>query len=135
MKSFFYFSFLTLFVLGCNSAVDSTDASAIALNDGAKWKVNPEMTPHIEAAAQKVADYLSNEDADHKTLATALETHNMDLIKSCTMKGKSHDELHKWLYPHIELIKQLKEAENEEAAKKIIDQIDASFQTYATHFQ
>jgi hypothetical protein len=36
------------------------------------------------------------------------------------MDGKSHDELHKWLHPHMALIESLQEAENDDAANKII---------------
>ena len=34
------------------------------------------------------------------------------------MKGKAHDELHKWLLPYIDLVKELSEAKDETEAEK-----------------
>ncbi|MBK8820487.1 MAG: hypothetical protein IPN49_15865 [Saprospiraceae bacterium] len=51
------------------------------------------------------------------------------------MDGKSHDELHKWLHPHMALIESLQEAENDYAANKIISELKSSFEIYNQHFQ
>ena len=68
-------------------------------------------------------------------MATQLKEKNNGLIKSCTMNGESHDELHKWLYPHIELIESLSKAESTEAASEIVADLQASFSTYNQYFQ
>ncbi|MDX9705319.1 MAG: hypothetical protein RBT46_06395, partial [Weeksellaceae bacterium] len=59
---------------------------------------------------------------------------NKKLIKSCTMEGQSHEELHKWLYPHIELLDALEVAENTESAAKIVEELQHSFATYHQYF-
>ena len=52
------------------------------------------------------------------------------------MKGQSHDELHKWLLPHIKLIKELETAESGATPPQaVIAQLRASFQSYNTYFQ
>ena len=51
------------------------------------------------------------------------------------MKGESHDELHKWLHPHIELIESLSKAESAEQASKIITDLQTSFSIYNQYFQ
>ena len=51
------------------------------------------------------------------------------------MTGESHDELHKWLLPHIELINQLSLAENFNEAESVISQLEKSFQTYKSRFR
>ncbi|MOA59843.1 hypothetical protein D3C78_1845640 [compost metagenome] len=51
------------------------------------------------------------------------------------MSGKSHDELHKWLHPHLELVTKLEKAENEKDSNAIISQLLESYKTYHEYFQ
>ena len=95
----------SLFVLlACNTNKSETN---IELDNGDKWLVNAEMKPHLEKQHDLLQDYSSTKNDDYLALANQLKEANNDLIKSCTMEGKSHDELHKWLYPHIQLIDSL----------------------------
>lgn len=105
------------------------------MNNGDKWKVNAEMTPHIEMGSQILSDYLAIGDNNYKSLAESLKNQNDKLIKSCNMKGESHDELHKWLHPHMNLIAELAEAPDAKAAEAIIAQLEQSFKTYHTYFK
>ena len=107
----------------------------IDLNDGAKWAVNAEMKPFILESESILNTYVANESTDYKTLANELTDKNSGLIKSCTMDGKSHDELHKWLHPHMALIESLQDADNDDAAAKIINELKSSFELYNQHFQ
>jgi hypothetical protein len=76
-------------------------SESIELNNGEKWKVNEEMVPYIIEAEQILKDYIDSQSTNFLQLAEQLKDKNKGLIQSCTMKGKSHDELHKWLHPHI----------------------------------
>ncbi len=116
----------------CSSNQDTSD---LMLNDGNKWKVNEEMTPHIQQGNEIMNTYLTEKKTDFQELAKALKTQNSSLIKSCTMKGASHDELHKWLYPHIGFIKSLSSTSDSKEAEKIIIQIKESFETYQKYFE
>lgn len=107
-------------------------SQTIELNNGEKWKVNAEMVPFILDGQEILSKYTGS---DYKALAIQLKEKNSGLIKSCTMDGKSHDELHKWLHPHIELINSLEKAENLESANAIIANLNESFKTYSTYFQ
>ena len=122
----------TVFLFACNS---NQPESNINLDNGQKWTVNSEMTPHIEKASDLLKAFISEQDNDYLTLAENIKNQNNALIKSCTMKGKSHDELHKWLHPHIELINDLSNAENFNDAQIIVSKLEKSFETYKTHFQ
>ncbi|MBK9047964.1 MAG: hypothetical protein IPL74_15190 [Bacteroidetes bacterium] len=51
------------------------------------------------------------------------------------MKGKAHDELHKWLLPYIDLVKELSEAKDETEAAKQFENIQTSFTTFNQYFQ
>ena len=111
------------------------ESEAIELNNGEKWVVNEEMKPFILDAEKIMNQHIESQSHDYQTLATQLKEKNSGLIKSCTMKGESHDELHKWLYPHIELIESLSKAESTEQANKFITDLQASFSTYNQYFQ
>jgi len=50
------------------------------------------------------------------------------------MKGKSHDELHKWLYPHLELVKELDNETDTVKAKEIVVKLQNSYQQYQIYF-
>ncbi|MFT5723422.1 MAG: hypothetical protein ACI9JN_000535 [Bacteroidia bacterium] len=127
-----------LLAFGCNSgnnANTDSDANNISLNDGQKWVVNAEMTPFINESNNTLAEYISSSDTDYLSLAKALKNQNSKLIKSCTMKGESHDELHKWLHPHMGLINALAQADSDDTATQIIKDLETSFNTYKTYFE
>ncbi len=107
----------------------------LELNDGQKWFVNEEMKPFVKAGEERVEKYIKEKKGDYKSLAAQLTEHNNQLIKSCTMTGKSHDELHKWLHPHLELVAELGKAEKPGDADQIIEKIDKSYATYHQFFQ
>mgnify|MGYP006945859490 CR=1 FL=1 len=106
----------------------------INLNEGEKWEVNSEMKPFLIKGEKLLNEYVKSEDSDYKKLANNLMEQNSNLINACSMKGESHDELHKWLYPHMELIKKLKTIENEKKANQIIEDLNSSFKIYNTYF-
>jgi len=136
MKQLLYISISLMVGLACHSDHSSDHKTTdINLNNGAKWKVNEEMKPHIEEAKRILNTYLSQNQSDHQSLAESLKMHNNALIKSCTMTGESHDELHKWLHPHMKLIEQLENTDDSEEAEKIIEQIQESFDTYKNYFE
>lgn len=148
-----FFSLLALLVLAaCNPAAntesdtvsstqpndlmpDEQNDQSIRLNDGEKWPVNEEMKPHILNAEAVLVEYIDSQKTDYIVLAQQLDEHNMSLINSCTMQGRGHDELHKWLYPHMTLINTLKETDNETTADSVITELQASFGQYHNYFQ
>lgn len=138
MKKINIFSLILLTLtttMSCNHTEHqehSDHATAIELNEGKKWTVNAEMTPFIIDTERRLKNY---DQIDYKSLAQYLKENNSNLIKSCTMKDKSHDELHKWLAPHLDLVKALGKAENTEEANKIVAELEKSLETYNTYFQ
>ncbi len=138
MKTFIYV-LAALLLVACNSNEKTTkedeNPDALTLNDGEKWEVNEEMRPFIEQGNEILKAYTAAGETDYKGLAEELKDQNSKLISSCTMKGKSHDELHKWLYPHIKLISSLESAENNEEANEVIGKLGTSFKTYQEYFK
>lgn len=109
-------------------------SEVIELNNGEKWIVNKEMTPFVSKCAELVNLYIQENKTDFKELAAQLKEQNDQLIKSCTMEGKSHDELHKWLHPHLELVKELENSPDEYTAKEIVLKLKQSNEVYHRYF-
>ncbi|WP_124640098.1 MULTISPECIES: hypothetical protein [Amniculibacterium] len=116
-----------------NHATDEKEAG-IELNNGEKWKVNEEMKPFILESETIVNDFVSQNKNDYKMLAKEITIKNDELINSCTMDGKSHDELHKWLAPHLELVEKLGASDDAEA-KELVSKLADSYKTYHEYFQ
>ena len=144
---FFYLITGVFIVVSCSESQTQTDENAttsineinveetndqLVLNEGKKWKVNEEMMPFILESEQLVLKY---NDDDYLALAEQLFELNNNLIKSCTMDGPAHDELHKWLHPHIDLLKKLKAAEDQSQSTKLIQEIKDSFVVFHAYFE
>lgn len=115
--------------------IHHSETAKIRLNNGEKWMVNEEMKPFVIESEEILVQFMESESRDYQQLAAQLEAKNSGLIKSCTMKGESHDELHKWLHPHIDLIKELKQEEKLDKAKSLVQELNKSFKTYHQYFQ
>lgn len=148
MKTTLFFLFSALLVAGCNNSTNSDKAiddhsshssenaaASIELNNGEKWSVNEEMKPFIQESETILAEYVENDFTDYQNLASQLKEKNSALISSCTMQGKSHDELHKWLHPHMKLIDNLANAQSAEDAERIVAELEVSFETYNQYFR
>jgi len=111
------------------------ESEAIELNNGEKWKVDDNMITHIRNMENDINSFANVEQNDFKSLAIKLQS-NIDLLTSnCTMKGKAHDELHKWLLPYIDMVKELSDAKDETEASKQFEKIQTSFTTFNQYFQ
>ena len=113
----------------------NAEIQTIELNNGEKWEVDTNMITHIRNMENDVISFAKVEQKDYKSLSEKLQS-NIDLLTSnCTMKGKAHDELHKWLLPYIDLVKELSEAKNEAEAEKQFQNIQTSFTAFNQYFQ
>lgn len=110
-------------------------SEVIELNNGNKWLINIEMKPFITEGQKLVAEFLKTNNTDYKSLAKSLIEQNNLLIKSCTMTGKSHDELHKWLEPHLKLVEDLEATSDATKAKEIVSKIEQSYQSFGNFFE
>ena len=109
--------------------------AAIELNNGERWAVNNEMKPYVTAGTELVDNFIKTGNSDYAALAKQLKEQNDKLIKSCTMEGKSHDELHKWLHPHLELVKELEEEKDAAKNKEVVTHLKDSYEMYNKYFQ
>lgn len=111
------------------------DREAIELNNIEKWKVDANRLPQIRIMENDVISFAKVEQNDFKTLSEKLQL-NIDLFTANgTMNGKAHDELHKWLLPYIDFVKELSEAKDETEATKQFENIQIAFTTFNQYFQ
>lgn len=114
--------------------VDNSWINEIKLNDGKKWEANKETTEGVD----KMLDLFENPDLktteDFHNLAAKLNELKNYLVKNCTMKGESHDNLHIFLHPLIEKIEALGTVTNTDEGYKISESIIENLKYYYTYF-
>lgn len=107
----------------------------VELDQGKKWKVNPEMMVHVTAMQQELNTFDTTGNPEYAALADRLQKHINGITGSCTMEGKAHDELHKWLLPHIEMVKELKSAPDASSAHRAFLRVKASMDAFYLYFE
>lgn len=146
MKKFICFIFiLSVFHFGCTEGESHSKkteehdhdghAKTLELNNGEKWLVNIEMTAPIKTMENRIAEFAVTGPTDYNELALGLQDDINLLVSTCTMSGKSHDELHKWLVPFMELVNELSELKDEKKAALVFGKINESMITYNQFFQ
>ena len=113
----------------------NAEIQIIELNNGEKWKVDANMITHIRNMENDINSFANVKQKDFNSIAEKLQSYIDLLTSNCTMKGKAHDELHKWLLPYIDLAKELSEAKDETEASKRFENIQTSFTTFNQYFQ
>lgn len=120
------------------SAHQHSERDSIELNNGAKWEVVPKMLKHIrnmESDINQFAETKHSDLKDYTQLGSSLQK-NIDLLTSnCTMEGKAHDELHKWLLPYIDMVDKLNKSKNNDEAIHNFQEIEASYKTFNIYFE
>ena len=108
-----------------------SESEAIQLNNGEKWKVDDNMMRHIRNMEKDVVNFDKESGANYSLLAEKLKANIELLTSNCTMKGKAHDELHKWLVPFIELV----DAFSKDKSANKLTEMKHSFLTFNQYFQ
>ena len=115
-----------------------SESDAIEFNNGAKWAVVPDMMKFIRTMESDIQQFSGTQTTDLKEfqkLGAGLQK-NIDLLTSnCTMEGKAHDELHKWLVPYIDMVSKLNESKNSNEAFTTFEELKTSFQTFNQYFE
>ncbi len=136
---FAFFLFTAIIFIGCKNktepAKDENNRHGLELNEAKKWEVVGNMLSHIRLMSKNVSDFQSDEDRNYALLAENLHTNVDSLISNCTMTGKAHKELHKWLMPHIQFIDDLAAAPNDVKAKAAIKSIQNSLKNFNQYFE
>ncbi|MCL7761882.1 hypothetical protein MPF19_00545 [Polaribacter sp. Z014] len=106
----------------------------IKLDNGKKWQANSETNEGVLKMQNSIKDFSSNTLEGYYELAEKLNVDKNYVIKNCTMKGDSHDNLHVWLLPLIAKLDALSEANTIEEAAKLKQSIEENINEYADYF-
>lgn len=106
----------------------------MALDNGKKWQANPETTEGIQAMLELVNNHDMSTVKSFKQLGDDLNIIKNYTIKSCTMKGKSHDNLHVFLLPLMEKISELSNVSSTPEGHDLQGYIQEHLELYTTYF-
>lgn len=111
------------------------EGDVLKLNGEEKWVVNEEMMVNVRNIEKEVTSFSGTTMEDYAKLSKGLKTSISQITSSCTMTGESHDELHKWLLPHIEMVNEFADVQTVDNASVHYDHIKESFVTFNTFFK
>ena len=104
------------------------------LNRGLKWQANKETTAGIQKKSSLIKGTSAGTGEEYQQLGSDLIEEVNTLIKECTMKGSSHDNLHTYLEPLIINVAQLQQASSVEEGKEYTSRIKQHLQAYQRYF-
>ena len=107
----------------------------IKLNNGVKWEANIETTEGVVKMQALIKSQTTTSIDDYHQLADKLNDAKNKVVKACTMKGASHDNLHVWLLPLMQNIKALSETKTVEDASKIKQSFEENINAYYDYFE
>ena len=107
----------------------------IILNNGIKWQANQETTDGVLRMLELITNSQTSTVEDYLKLGNGLNEIKNTVVKECTMKGASHDNLHIWLHPLIEKIALLQKTENPKDGAQITSNIKEHLEAYYDYFE
>ena len=122
-------------VLETNNVYSNSWVKEIELNNGDKWLANIETNEAVLKMQNSLKTLSTNTLTEYYELAEILNIDKNYVIKKCTMKGDSHDNLHIWLLPLIAKIDALSKVKTIDEAAKIKLSIEENINAYNTYFQ
>ena len=117
-----------------NDLYSNSWTQEIKLDNGKKWQANSETNEGVLKMQNSIKDFSSNTLEGYYELAEKLNVDKNYVIKNCTMKGDSHDNLHVWLLPLIAKLDALSEANTIEEAAKLKQSIEENVNEYSDYF-
>lgn len=114
--------------------LDNSWREEIQLDGSKKWEANIETTESVDKMKSIIGRTKTETVEDYHALAKELNEVKNYLVKSCTMEGPSHDNLHIFLHPLIEKIGALGKvttvAEGSEVLTSIKENLDGYYQYF-----
>lgn len=107
----------------------------IKLDNGNKWQANMETTDGVNKMLSMIKSSDLKTVEDYHSLATKLNEVKNFVVKECTMKGPSHDNLHVFLHPLIEKIEALGKVSTTDEGADVTASIKENLDGYYNYFQ
>lgn len=109
--------------------------SKIEKDNGEKWQADATTNEGVKDLQNTINTQSPSSLKDYHKLAEQLNEQKNFLVKNCTMKGPSHDNLHVWLHPLIEKIDALLTVKDLDDATKLNQSIKENINAYTTYFK
>jgi hypothetical protein len=106
---------------------DEAHVPGLSLNGDQKWK----MDDHTRTMFAAMSERMEQAETDPKAVGEALKADLDKLVRGCTMVGKSHDELHRFLIIYIPAINELSESGSSESLARV----NLLLATYPKYFE
>lgn len=107
----------------------------LKLNNGQQWTANLETHQGFQNMDSILKTFKKKGNQNYKLLGENLSVQTNFVIKNCTMKGESHDELHVILLPVLDQISILKESKNSIDAQNAFTTLGELIQDYFVYFK
>lgn len=112
-----------------------SEIPGLELNNGEKWKANPETSAGIEKMTVRIAAFDSQSDtAAYRILTDSLDADFRSIFKHCTMKGEAHNQLHNYLLPMKKMFQQL-QAEDQDERLTAFRELEEHLNEYPVFFK
>jgi hypothetical protein len=114
--------------------IEKTADVQLKLNDGKKWLANTETHEGITNMESIIKTFKNGHEKNYRRLGEDLSKQSSYVIKNCTMKGESHDQLHAVLVPMLDEITIFKEADIDQEASIALKRLENLIVKYYNHF-
>jgi len=115
--------------------IEKTDNAELKLNDGKKWLANIETHEGIYNMNSIIKTFKNGQEKNYSTLGEQLSEQSSYIIKNCTMKGESHDQLHVVLVPMLDEITIFKESDSDNEASIALMRMENLIVEYFNYFE
>jgi len=110
------------------------DTLTLKLNNGKKWVANNETQIGMLKMDSIIKAFKSDKTNIYVDLGRNLSKQTSYIIKSCSMTGEAHDQLHVVLVPMLNEISILRKSENTEESKSALRELESLIEVYFDHF-
>lgn len=119
-------------------AFKSKQEEKLKLNNGKRWKANPETTTGVNNMINKIELFSTSKNVkkvnDYNNLSKEMRVEMNGIFDKCTMKGLAHDNLHTFLIPIFGQLKSL-ESDNLKTCEEGLNALDEQLEKYADYFE
>ncbi|CAN5745022.1 hypothetical protein BH10BAC3_BH10BAC3_09080 [soil metagenome] len=116
---------------------EEAGASALSLNNGAKWQTDESTRTHVSGLMDSLHAFNAKPKADHNAynaFALSMQREMDSLIKDCKMKGPDHEALHLWLHPVLQDIKDLGSTATADERKGATEKLRSDVEKFNQYF-
>ncbi len=117
------------------AAINNDWVNEINLDNGNKWDANLETNEGVEKMLSLIQASEKKSVEDYHALANELNETKNFVVKKCTMKGPSHDNLHVFLHPLIEKIEALGKVSTVDQGTEVTASIKENLEGYSNYFK